>query len=105
MPAGSAKDLDNLRSMAIGGAAKDCKGMFFSGSIPDDGKEPLMRVFTTCQVKEAAITIYYIAVPRKAGGLYVLRTMTAAGASVTSEKPVKEADAGIRKAAFTVVPK
>ena len=91
--------------MVIGGEAKGCKGMFFSGSIPDDGKEQMLRVFTTCQVKETSATIYYLAVPRKAGGIYILRTMTAAGASAEAEKPAKEADAGIRKAVFTAVPK
>jgi hypothetical protein len=105
MPAAAPKDLDDIRSMVIGGEAKGCKGMFFSGSIPDDGKEQLIRVFTTCQEKEAQATIYTLAVPRKAGGIYVLRTMTAAGAAAKSEKPAKDADAGIRKAVFTAVPK
>jgi hypothetical protein len=105
MAGAAQKDLDNIRSMVIGSEAKGCKGVFFSGSIPDDGKEQLIRVFTTCQEKEASATIYTLAVPRKAGGIYILRTMTAAGASTGSEKPVKEADAGIRKAVFTAVPK
>jgi hypothetical protein len=105
MPAAAAKDLDDIRSIVIGSEAKSCKGMFFSGSIPDDGKEQLLRVFTTCQVKDASATIYYLAVPRKAGGIYILRTMTAAGASAQAEKPAKEADAGIRKAVFTALPK
>jgi hypothetical protein len=103
MPTVAPRDFDDLRSMVIGGDAKGCKGMCFSGSIPDDGKEQLIRVFTTCQAKETAATIYYLAVPRKAGGIYILRTMTAAGALAGSEKPVKEADAGIRKAVFTAV--
>ncbi len=105
MAGAAPKDLDNIRAMVIGSEAKGCKGMFFSGSIPDDGKDQLIRVFTTCQEKEASATIYTLAVPRKAGGIYILRTMTAAGASVGSEKPVKEADAGIRKAVFTALPK
>jgi hypothetical protein len=105
MPAAATKDLDDIRSMVIGGEARGCKGMFFSGSIPDDGKEQLIRVFTTCQEKEASATIYTLAVPRKAGAIYVLRTMTAAGAAAKSEKPAKDADAGIRKAVFTAVPK
>ena len=101
LPAVAAKDLDDIRSSVIGVDAKACKGMFFSGSIPDDGKEQITRVFTTCQVKSASSTTYYLAVPRKAGGIYILRTMTAAG----SEKPAKEADASIRKAVFSAVPK
>jgi hypothetical protein len=101
LPTVTAKDLDELRSMVIGGDAKTCKGMFFSGSIPDDGKEQLTRVFSTCQVKDVSATNYYLAVPRKAGGIYILRTMTSSG----SEKPAKEADASIRKAVFTALPK
>jgi hypothetical protein len=100
-PTIATKDLDEVRSIIIGGDAKTCKGTFFSGSIPDDGKDnQLTRVFTTCQVKETS-TSYYLAVPRKAGGVYILRTMTTAG----SEKPAKEADASIRKAVFSAVPK
>jgi hypothetical protein len=96
------KDLDEVRSTIIGGTAKTCKGTFFSGSIPDDDKDNrLTRVFTTCQIKEMSVTSYYLAVPRKAGGIYVLRTMTVAG----SEKPAKEADASIRKVVFSAVPK
>ncbi|SDT13160.1 hypothetical protein [Bradyrhizobium canariense] len=101
LPTATAKDLDELRSAVIGNDAKACKGMFFSGSIPDDGKEQLIRVFSTCQVKDVSATNYYLAVPRKAGGIYILRTMTASG----SEKPAKEADASIRKAVFTALPK
>jgi hypothetical protein len=101
LPTVTAKDLDDIRSSVIGNDARACKGMFFSGSIPDDGKEALTRVFTTCQVKTDSATNYYLAVPRKAGGIYILRTMTAAG----SEKPAKEADASIRKAVFSAVPK
>jgi hypothetical protein len=100
-PTIATKDLDEVRSIIIGGDAKTCKGTFFSGSIPDDGKDnQLTRVFTTCQVKETS-TSYYLAVPRKAGGVYILRTMTTAG----PEKPAKEADASIRKAVFSAVPK
>ena len=105
MAGAAPKDLDNIRSMVIGSEARGCKGIFFSGSIPDDGKEQLIRVFTTCQEKEAQAAIYTLAVPRKAGGIYILRTMTAAGAAAKSEKPAKDADAGIRKAVFTAVPK
>lgn len=105
MAGAAPKDVDNIRAMVIGSEARGCKGMFFSGSIPDDGKEQLIRVFTSCQEKEAQATIYTLAVPRKAGGIYILRTMTAAGAAAKSEKPAKDADASIRKAVFTAVPK
>ncbi|MEO6842110.1 MAG: hypothetical protein ABI192_15255 [Bradyrhizobium sp.] len=105
MPTVAVKDIDDIRSLMIGGDAKSCKGAFFSGSIPDDGKEQLIRIFTTCQEKDAPATIYYLAVPRKAGGIYILRTIAAAGVAAEPEKRAKEADAGIRKAVFTALPK
>lgn len=104
MPSIQSKDLDEVRSIIIGSDAKSCKGTFFSGSIADDGdqnSQQLTRVFTTCQIKDAPVTNYYIAVPRKAGGMYFIRTMS----NGLSEKPAKEADGNIRKAVFTALPK
>lgn len=93
--------IDDVRSVVIGADAKACKGSFFSGSIPDDGKEAsLTRVFTTCQSGTNTGTTYYLAVPRKAGGIYVFQTI----GKGNSEKPAKDADASIRKAVFTALP-
>lgn len=103
MPSVQSKDLDEVRSIIIGSDAKACKGTFFSGSIADDGdqsNQQLTRVFTTCQVKDLPVTNYYMAVPRKAGEMYFIRTMS----SGLSEKPAKEADGNIRKAVFTALP-
>ncbi len=95
------KDIDEVRSIVIGADAKSCKGTFLSGSTPDDGKDgAIARVFTSCH-SDASSTSYYLAVPRKAGGIYLFRTMS----NGLSEKPAKEADASIRKAVFTAVPK
>lgn len=96
-------DLDEVKGILIGADAKNCKGTFFSGSVSDDSdaKDALTRVFTTCQVKNDPTTSYYLAVPRKAGGLYILRTTTTA----KSETPAKEADANIRKAVFSAIPR
>jgi hypothetical protein len=104
MPTLRSSDLDEVRSILIGADAKFCKGTFFSGSVEDsennDGPQ-LSRVFTTCQVKEQPTTSYYLAVPRKTGGMYILRTMTRS----QSEKPAKEADSSIRKAVYSAIPK
>lgn len=104
MPSLQSKDLNEVKGILIGGDAKTCKGTFFSGSIADeDGSkdEAVTRVFTTCQEKKNPNTSYYLAVPRKAGGMYILRTMTAG----KTEAPAKDADASIRKAVFTAIPK
>lgn len=103
LPKLDSQDLDEAKGILIGGDAKSCKGTFFSGSVADDDEDnaSLTRVFTTCQGKNDPTTSYYLAVPRKAGGMYILRTMTTA----KSEKPAKEADASIRKAVFNAIPK
>jgi hypothetical protein len=95
-----AGQLKKLPSILIGLDAKACEGTFFSGSIPDDGVGTLARVFTTCQKnREKPITVYYLAVPRKAGGAYVISTL-----SFGSEKPAKEDDATPRSAVLKVSP-
>ncbi len=101
MPNIKTKDLDEVRSILIGADAKSCKGTFFSGSIADSGDQnnQLTRVFTTCQTKDTPITTYYLATSRKAGGMYILSTIS----SGLSEKPAKEADGSIRKAVFTAI--
>lgn len=91
--------LDVAPSTLIGRDAGACKGTFFSGSIPDDGGASLVRVFTTCQEPEKkSSTAYYLAVPRKKGGVYVFMT-----ASRGSEEPAKAADSNIRAAVFKAI--
>ena len=88
-------DHSDLPGYLIGVDAKDCKGTFFSGAIPDESNAKVVRVFTTCQKGEKPITIYYLAVPRKAGGAYIISTI-----SLGTEKPAKERDAQLRSAVF-----
>ncbi len=83
-------EFKNIPAYLIGNDAKACKGTFFSGAIPDDAAE-IGRVFTTCQVDGDTSTAYYLAVPRRAGGAYLIATF-----SDGSEKPAKEADAQLR---------
>jgi hypothetical protein len=94
----SAEELKNLPSYLIGADAKACKGTFFSGAIPDSLGGTLARVFTTCEVDEGkTLTTYYMAVPRKAGGVYVVSTI-----SVGSEQPAKQTDSSLRSAVLKV---
>jgi hypothetical protein len=87
-------EFKNIPAYLIGYDAKACKGTFFSGAVPDDTVE-ISRVFTTCQVGGDTSTRYYLAVPRRAGGAYLIATFSAG-----SEKPAKEADAQLRAVVF-----
>jgi hypothetical protein len=98
-PSATSADLKNLPGYLIGADAKACKGTFFSGAIPDSTSAALARVFTTCQWADKPITIYYLAIPRKAGGAYVISTV-----SLGSEQPAKETDQLLRSAVFKTEP-
>ncbi len=88
-------EFKNIPAYLIGNDAKACKGTFFSGAVPDDTVE-IGRVFTTCQRSaDDTSTVYYLVVPRRAGGAYLIATFAAG-----SEKPAKEADAQMRSAVF-----
>ncbi len=82
----------------IGDDAKNCKGTFFSGSLPDGDSQSALRVFTACQAADGMFTAYYLAVPRPKGGLYLFTTM-----SVGAEQPAKKADADLRQAVFQAI--
>lgn len=54
--------------------------------------------FTSCQEEQKNVTLYYLAVPRPKGGIYLFTTM-----SNGSQEEVKEADSGLRTAVFKAV--
>jgi hypothetical protein len=88
-------EFKNIPAYLIGNEAKACKGTFFSGAVPDDTTE-IGRVFTTCQRSgDDTSTGYYLAVPQRAGGAYLIATYSAG-----SEQPAKEADAQLRAVVF-----
>lgn len=90
--------LTNISGTLIAEDAKSCNGAFFSGAIPDSGQGTLARVFTHCErTGKKALTTYYLAVPRKAGGAYVIATI-----AFGSEKPAKDVDGSLRAAVFKV---
>jgi hypothetical protein len=90
--------ITEVPSLLIASSAKACKGTFLSGSMQDEAKTSLTGIFTTCNDGKDTVTVYYLAVPQKAGGVYVITTAT-----VGSETPAKEADSNIRAAAYTVL--
>jgi hypothetical protein len=87
-------DAKDLPKIVIARDAGLCKGSFLSGAVPEDGKTPMARIFTTCHESgDKTTSVYYLAVPRKKGGLYVFSTQ-----SVGSEAPAKRATESIRGA-------
>ena len=92
--------LKNISVRLIGNNAKNCKGTFASGAIPEPGDDSVIRVFTACKVGDQATTIYYLALKRKQGGYYLFST-----AAKGSDQLAKEADASIRQAVLNAIPK
>lgn len=88
-------EIKEIGAVLIGRDARECKGTYLSGAIPEDGRGAAARVFTTCQIGEKPITAYYLAVRRKAGGAYLISTI-----SLGSEAPAKERDSMLRSAVF-----
>jgi hypothetical protein len=84
-------EIKSLSGSLIGADAKACKGAFFSGAIPDKSSGVVARVFTTCQAGDKPITVYYLAVPRRSGGVYVISTV-----SFGSEQPAKRSSEELR---------
>jgi hypothetical protein len=91
--------ISDVPATLIAGDAKTCKGTFLSGAMQDEPKNSFARIFTTCNDGKDTTTVYYLAVPRKAGGAYIMTTAT-----VGSEVPAKEADSNIRTAVYKVLP-
>jgi hypothetical protein len=73
--------MDKEAQSAIGGQliaddARECRGKFASGSMPEDDKGGTARAFTVCDTGSGPITMYYFTVPRSRGGAYVIATGT-----------------------------
>jgi hypothetical protein len=92
-------DIKSVGGYVIANDAKACKGAFLSGAMP--GSDAAAgRIFTSCQIGGKMITTYYMAVPRRSGGAYVIAT-----SSFGDEKPAKAADSSIRAAVLHLEPK
>lgn len=102
-----APQIIHLTDLIIGGDAQKCRGDFFSGAMLDVIKTVAVgRAYTNCQTQQTTTSIYYFAVPRKQGGLYLLTTI-ASGVEVTAtnEKNAKDTDGKIRAAFMAAVAK
>jgi hypothetical protein len=94
LPGNADSLLKDMPKTVIARAAGACKGTFLSGAMPEDGKTPIARVFTTCQEgNDKSMTTYHLGAPRKKGGIYIFGT-----ASMGSEAPAKSATESIRNA-------
>jgi len=87
-----------LASIIIGADAQKCRGDFFSGAMLDNIKAlRVARVYSTCQTLQATTSVYYLVIPRKQGGLYLLATFTS-GIEITAsgEQTASDFDSKIR---------
>ena len=96
IPQGTPEQLKDLAAFLIGRDAKSCKGAFLSGAMPA-GAGTLAHVFTTCRADGKPVVVYYLAVPRKGAGAYLISI-----ASIGSDKPAKEADANFTAAVLKI---
>jgi hypothetical protein len=93
----------NVRGMVIGIMAKECKGAFLSGTLPEDNNQRV-RMFTSCQDDGKAVTSYFSVIARPKGGIYIFSTLALdAKDAFSSQEKVKEADDGLRQAVYRVV--
>ena len=98
LPQKEMSEIDELTNLIIGGDAQKCRGDFFSGATLDATEAVrIARTFTNCQTPQATTSVYYLAVPRKQGGLYLLAIITS-GFEITAagEKTARDVDGKIR---------
>ena len=91
-------EIGDLNDLIVGGDAQKCRGYFFAGTMLDVVETAtIARAYTTCQTQQATTSTYYFAMPRKQGGLYLMKTI-ATGVEVppTIERAIKELDAKAR---------
>ncbi|MCW5680763.1 MAG: hypothetical protein KF794_10830 [Xanthobacteraceae bacterium] len=68
---GRASTIEKIRGDVIASDAGTCKGKFASGALPAADNSRSVTVFTSCE-GEQNWSVYYIAVPRSGGGIYLL---------------------------------
>ena len=97
-PKNEAPEIGDLTDLIIGGDAQKCRGDFFSGATLDVIETVgVARAYTNCQTQQATSSTYYFAIPRKQGGLYLLKTI-ASGVEFTplGEKSARDIDEMVR---------
>jgi hypothetical protein len=92
-----------IKAGVIGSDAKSCKGKFVSGSLPEGNGE--VRMFTSCEgTDKKTLTVFYIAVPRPKGGIYLFATLESeAPGTGGSQEQLRTIDSNLRTAVFQVV--
>ncbi len=63
--------IDAVRGSLIASDATTCKGKFASGALPAMSGSQSQTIFTSCEGEENW-AVYYIATPRRKGGIYLL---------------------------------
>jgi len=66
-----ATTLDKVRGGLISSDAVTCKGKFASGALPAMSGSQSQSIFTSCE-GQSNWSVYYIAIPRKRGGIYLI---------------------------------
>lgn len=67
-----ATTLDKVRGGLISSDAVTCQGKFASGALPAMSGSQSQSIFTSCEGSSSNWSVYYIAIPRKQGGIYLL---------------------------------
>lgn len=67
----SGSQVDTVRGKLIADDATTCKGKFASGALPAMSGSQSQTIFTSCE-SQNNWSVYYIAVPRRKGGIYLL---------------------------------
>lgn len=91
-------DVQKIQSVLIGDNAQSCKGSFASGAIPENNGQFMLRIFTACDQGGNTLTVYYLAIARPRGGLYLFSTI-----STGTDALAKETDSNLRSAVFRAV--
>jgi hypothetical protein len=100
-------EIGDLNDLIAGGDAQRCRGDFFAGTMLDVVESlTVARAYTNCRTQQAETSTYYFAMPRKSGGLYLLKII-AAGVEVTpaADRTIKELDAKVRGSLTVLLPK
>lgn len=72
-----APPLADVPALLAGADAQRCRGDYFSAALTGTvDKLKIARAFTSCLAQQAVKSAYYLAVPRKSGGIYVIALVT-----------------------------
>lgn len=104
VPKGLVSSSTDLATALLSDDARNCKGKFASGSMPDEKGKSVVRLFTGCSDKSGSFEYRYTVVPIEDGALYVFASV---GKSRDGERPenVEKADQLLRAAVFNIMKK